>query len=176
MYRLRKILAIIIPIALILTFFSCEKREEGGFLRSLDAPATMKVEGERHGVAFSADIEICEGEGKLVFTSPDSMAGISVTSAGGVCNCTLDVILLTGISAEKLAAPLLPFLEIGEALSAEKITDENGVMQTLITTQRQGARFEYYIDSKSGFPIRVLEKDAAGETVMRFDIKDYVAK
>ncbi len=174
MYRLRKILAIIIPMALIFTLFSCKNEEEGGFLRSLDAPAEMVLDGERNGVAFSAVVEIGEGEGRMTFTAPDSMAGISVTSAGGVWNCDLDGMTIAGISAEMLGAPLLPFLHIGTALSAEKVTDEDGRALTLIVTEN--GKYEYYIDSKSGFPVRVLEKDAAGSTVMRFDIKGYVAK
>ena len=176
MYRLRKILAIIIPIALIFTLFSCEKKEEGGFLRSLDAPAEMVIDGERNGVAFSAVIEIGNGEGKITFTAPDSMAGICVTGAGGVWNCDFEGMKIAGISAEMLGAPLMPFLEIGSALSAEKITDEKGTPLTLIVTEKGSGSFEYDIDSKSGFPVLVMETDAAGETVMRFDIVDYVAK
>ena len=176
MYRLRKILAIITLTALVFTLFSCKKDEGGGFLRSLDAPARMKLEGERNGVSFSAEIEIGEGVGELTFTSPESMAGICVTGAGGVWNCTLDGIGIAGISAELLGAPLVPFLEVGAALSAEKITDGAGASLTLIVTENGGGRFEYYIDSKSGFPLRVIEKNAAGETVMSYDIKEYTVK
>ena len=174
MYILRKILAIIIPMALFFTLFSCKKEEEGGFLRSLDAPAEMTVEGERNGVGFSAVIKIGDGEGEITFTAPDSMAGICVRSAGGVWNSDYEGMTVAGISAEMLGAPLLPFIEIGAALSAEKITDDDGTAMTLIVTEN--GRFEYYIDSKSGFPARVLEKDSAGATVMSFEIKDYVAK
>ena len=173
MYRLRKFTAIIIPMALIFTLFSCNKEEEGGFLRSLDAPARMVIEGERNEVAFSAVIEIGNGEGKITFTEPDSMSGICVTSAGGVWNCDFDGIRIAGVSAEMLGTPLYPFLEIGNAFSAEKITEGDRALTLIVT---ESGKFEYYIDSKSGFPIRVIEKDAAGETVMRLDIKDYIAK
>lgn len=176
MYRLRNILAIIIPMTLVLSLFSCSDEEEGGFLRSIDAPAEMVVEGERHGVAFSAEIKIADGAGNLIFTAPDSMAGISVTSEGGVWNCTLDGMRIAGISAEMLGSPLVPFMRIGTAISAEREENEDGGMTTVIVTENGDGRFEYYIDSKSGFPISVLEKDAAGETVMRFDIKNYLAK
>ncbi len=174
MYRLRKIMAIIIPITLIFTLFSCQKKEEGGFLRSLDASAEMTVSGERNGIAFSALMEIGENKGKITFTAPDSLAGICVTAEGGVWNSDFEEIRIAGISAELLGAPLYPFLEIGKALSAERITDDNGTALTKIVTEN--GKFEYYIDSKSGFPIRLIEKDAAGTTVMSFDIKDYVAK
>ena len=173
MYRLRKILAIIIPMALIFTLFSCEEEAEGGFLRSLDAPAEMFLDGERNGVAFSAVVNIGDGEGKIRFTAPDSMEGIVVTSAGGVWNSDLEGMKIAGIPAEKLGAPLSPFLEIGNALSAEKIT-EDGKALTLIVTEN--GKYEYYIDSKSGFPVRLIEKNADGETVMSFDISDYIAK
>jgi hypothetical protein len=102
------------------------------------------------------------------------MSGICVRSAGGVWNCDFDGIKIAGISAEMLGTPLAPFLNIGVAFSAEKITEADGKSLTLIVTEN--GKFEYYIDSKSGFPVRVIEKDAAGETVMRLDIKDYIAK
>ena len=174
MYRLRNILAIMIPMALILALFSCNEEEDGGFLRSIDSPAAMTVTGERYGVAFSAEIEITDGEAKMRFTSPTSMAGIEIVTAGGVWNSSLDGIAIAGISAEMLGAPLFPLIEIGAAISAEKIT-EDGRALTLIVTEN-GNRFEYYIDSKSGFPVRIIEKDAADEVVMAFEISDYIMK
>ena len=173
MYRLRKILAIITLTVLIFTLFSCAETEKGGCLRSLDAPARMVIEGERNEVAFSAVIEIGNGEGKITFSEPDSMSGICVRSAGGVWNCDFDGIRIAGVSAEMLGTPLYPFLEIGNAFSAEKITEGDRALTLIVT---ENGKFEYYIDSKSGFPIRVIEKDSAGETVMRLDIKDYIAK
>ncbi len=173
MYRLRKFLAIITLTVLIFPLFSCKEEKESGFLRSLDAPAQMVIEGERNTVAFSAVINIGDGEGKITFTAPDSMSGICVRSAGGVWNCELNGVNIAGISAEMLGAPLYPFLEIGNAFSAEKITEGERALTLIVT---ENGKFEYYIDSKSGFPIRLIEKNAEGATVMRFDIKDYIAK
>ena len=174
MYRMRKILAIIISMALILALFSCKEEGEVDFLRSIDSPAAMTVTGERYGIAFSAEVELSVGEGRMRFTSPASMAGIEVVTAGGVWNSSFDGIGVAGISAERLGAPLFPLTEIGAAISAEKIT-EDGIALTLIVTEN-GNRFEYYIDSKSGFPLRIIEKNAADEVVMAFEISDYIIK
>ena len=176
MYKMRKIMAIIVLTALIFSSFSCAPEEEGGFFRRLDSPACFKVSGQRHGVAFSAEIEISEGEGRMVFRSPASLAGITVTTAGGVYNCALDGIAVEGIPAELLGAPISVFVSVGEARSAEKLKDAEGGALTLIVTATENGNVEYYIDSKSGFPVSVTEKDLAGETVMQLDITEYTIK
>ena len=132
-----------------------------------------EIAKKRPECSIIAVINIGDGEGKITFTAPDSMSGICVRSAGGVWNCELNGVNIAGISAEMLGAPLYPFLEIGNAFSAEKITEGERALTLIVT---ENGKFEYYIDSKSGFPIRLIEKNAEGATVMRFDIKDYIAK
>lgn len=169
-------MAIIIPMALFFPFFGCDEPDEAGCLRSLDSPAQMIIEGERNGVAFSAEIEIGGGVGKMTFSAPDSLAGICVTCEGGVWNSSHGGITVAGISAELIGAPMLPFIEPGAAVSAEKLTDENGEARTLIITSSDAGAVEYLIDSKSGAPLRVVEKDTRGDVIMSFDIREYTAK
>lgn len=179
MYRYRNILAIIVLSAVILVISSCAPAEEGGFLRALDSPAEMKITGERNGVAFEAELTIGEKksdgsrDGEMIFTSPESLAGISVSTAGGVWNSSLDGIAIAGISAELIGAPLAVFSQMGNALSAEKITDDEGRALTLIVIDGSDCRLEYRIDSKSGAPVSVTEKSAYGTVIMKFDIKEY---
>ena len=181
MYRYRNILAIIVLSAVILGISSCAPAEEGGFLRALDSPAEMKITGERNGVAFAAELTIGEKnsdgsrDGEMIFTSPESLAGISVSTAGGVWNSNLDGIAIAGISAELIGAPLAVFSRVGNALSAEKITDDDGKAMTLIVVGGSDCRIEYCIDSKSGAPVSVTEKSADGTVIMKFDIKEYKA-
>ncbi len=158
---------------------SCAPAEEGGFLRALDSPSEMKITGERHGVAFSADIKVGEKsgdgsrDGEMIFTSPESLAGISVSTAGGVWNSNLDSVAIAGVSAELIGAPLGVFVGLGNAVSAEKITDENGRAMTLIVLERSEGRLEFFIDSKSGEPLSVCEKASDGSVIMKFDIEEY---
>ena len=176
MHRFRKIMAIILLLTLLPTCFSCVAAEEGGFLRRLDAPAELTVSGQRYGVEFSAAISLGEGEGTMTFLAPASLEGIGVATAGGVWNCSLGDLSVAGISAELLGAPLAIFTELGEARSAEKLTDGEGRALTLIVTASGDGSAEYYIDSRSGYPVSVTQKDSAGVTVMQINITEYTAK
>lgn len=148
-------------------------------MRALDSPAEMKITGERHGVAFSADIRVGEKredgtrDGEMTFTSPESLAGISVSTAGGVWNSNLDGIAIAGVSAELTGAPLAVFVSAGNAVSAEKITGDDGRALTLIVIERTDGRLEFLIDSKSGEPVSVSEKAADGSVIMEFEIEEY---
>ena len=179
MYRYRNILAIITLSALLLVSISCSPAEEGGFLKALDSPAEMKITGERNGVAFSAELKVGEKaadgvrDGEMRFTEPSSLAGICVSTAGGVWNSSLDGIEIAGVSAELLGAPLAVFTCSGEVVSAEKITDEEGRSLTLIILGNGSGVTEYLIDSKSGLPVSVTEKDSDGLVIMKFDITEY---
>lgn len=182
MYICRKILAIIVLSAVILTNISCAPVGEGGFLRVLDSAAEMKIEGERHGVPFSATLELGARDeaglrdGSMTFTSPESLAGIGVSTAGGVWGVELDGISFSGLPAELLSAPLALMVESGEVSVAEKITSEDGSAQTRIVMQRETGSVEFIIDSKSGLPVAVREKDADGDLIMEFEITDYILK
>lgn len=179
MYRYRVILAIIALSALILGIISCAPAEQGDFLRALNSPASMIVAGERNGIEFSAEIKITENvtnsepDGELRFLSPAALEGINVSTAGGVWNSSFDEIKIAGVSAELLGSPLRMFVDIGQAVSAEKIEDENGRALTLIVTRTDRGTVEYYIDSKSGYPLSITEKNTDGLVIMKFDIKEY---
>ncbi len=182
MYIQRKILAIIVISAILVSLISCAPAGEGGFLRVLDSAAEAKIEGSCNGVDFSATI--CLGakddngsrDGKMTFTSPEALEGITVSTAGGVWGVELDGIAFSGISAELMGRPLAVFAETGEAVSAEKVTAEDGSARTLIILKSEAGHIEHLIDSKSGLPVSVTEKDAAGENVMEFEISEYVIK
>ena len=179
MYRYRNIMAIIVLSALVLVNTSCTPAAEGGFLRALDSPAEMKITGERNGVAFSAELTVgAKGDdgmrdGGMLFTSPAPLEGIEVSTAGGVWNSSLGGVEIAGISAALLGAPLVAFTCVGEAVSAEKLTDSEGRTRTLIVTRSGAGTVEYLIDSKSGIPLSVTEKDADGAVVMKYDISEY---
>ncbi len=139
----------------------------------------MKISGERNGVAFSAELTVGEKstdgtrDGSMSFTAPASLAGISVSTAGGVWNSSLGGVEIAGVSAELLGAPLAVFVSMGDAVSAEKLSGSDGRALTLIVMRTAEGCKEYYIDSKSGFPVSVIEKDADGGIIMKFDIEDY---
>ena len=173
----RKIVAIIVLIALSVAVAACRAPAETGFLGTLDDACYIKIRGERNGVAFEAEITLSarndsEGRGGVIrFSAPSAMAGIEVRTEGGVWGMSLDGIELSGISAERLGAPMAVFINIGEVVSAEKADGEEG--RTLIVTQSASSASEYLIDSKSGWPVSVKEKDSDGNTVMEFEVLEY---
>lgn len=182
MYTYRKILAIIVLSAVILTNISCAPVGEGGFLKVLDSAAEMKIEGERHGVTFAATIELGARneaglrDGRMTFSSPEQLAGISISTAGGVWGAELEGINFSGLPAELLAPPLALMVEIGDVSEAEKITSEDGAAQTRIVMRRETGSVEFIIDSKSGLPAAVREKDVDGDLIMEFEITEYIIK
>ncbi len=171
MHRYRNILAIISLCLLIFTFFSCAEADEGGFLRVLESPAKAEIAGVRNGVEFAAIIEFASGEGKITFGAPDSMKGITVSTAGGVWGSNLGDIKLSGIASERLGAPIKIFTDCGEVIFAEKC-DEG----TLIRTRSGDVAREYLIDSKSGLPLKIKEMSADGALIMDIEIKTYTIK
>lgn len=179
MYIKRKLLAIIILAQMMLSAFSCAPADEGGFLRVLDFPAEAKLEGERYGVEFKATLtqSALDAEGmrssRLEFTAPEALAGICIEYSCGVWGMSLGEISFSGLSAEKLGAPISAFLPDGEVIAAEKATGAGGEAQTKICLRRGTSVYEYLIDSKSGLPLSVSEKNASGETVMVIKILEY---
>lgn len=182
MYIKRKLLAIIILTLMMLSSISCAPTEEGGFLRVLDLPAVAEIEGVRYGVEFGATLtqSARDAEGmrssKLKFTAPDALAGICVEYSCGVWGASLGEISFSGLSAEKLGAPIAAFLPDGEVIAAEKVTGAGGEAQTRICLQSGTSIYEYIIDSKSGLPTAVTETTAAGEKIMEIKIKKYEMK
>lgn len=142
----------------------------------------MSIEGERNGVAFSASLQLGARDeaglrdGIMTFTSPEALAGIAVSTAGGVYGAELDGISFSGLPAEMLAAPLAVMVEDGEVSEAEKITSDAGEAQTRIVVQRDRGSVEFIIDSKSGLPLWVRERDGVGDIIMEFEITDYIIK
>ena len=179
LYIKRKMLAIIIAILSVPIFLSCAPTEEGGFLRVLDLPCVAELEGERYGVEFKAKLSqsALDAEGlrsaKLEFTAPESLAGICVEYSCGVFGITLGEISFSGLAAEKLGAPILAFLSVGEVVAAEKIEDK---AQTRIILCRDASVYEYIIDSKSGLPLSVSESTADGERIMEIRIEKYITE
>lgn len=179
MYKYRYIPSIIVLLTAILVINSCAQTETGGFLRTLDTPARMTIEGERYGIAFSAILEFGEKDesgkrdGEMTFKSPESLAGIRISTAGGVWSSELDGHAIGGISAELLGAPLGAFTDQGKAISAERVKDEEGRALTLIVVEGNEGRFEFFIDSKSGEPVSVAERTSDGKLIMSYDITGY---
>lgn len=175
-------MAIIVLSAVILTNISCAPAEDGGFLKVLDSAAEFKIEGERNGVVFSATLALGAKDGngtrdgEMTFTAPEPLEGIRVSTAGGVYGAELDGIAFSGIPAELLASPLILMTETGEVSAAEKITSEDGAPQTLIVMRSTRGTAEFIIDSKSGLPAAVREKDENGNIIMEFEITEYIVK
>lgn len=178
----RKILAIIVLSAIILTNISCAPVGEGGFLRVLDSAAEMNISGERHGVPFAATLtlsardEAGQRDGSMIFTSPEALKGIRVSTAGGVFGAELDGVSFSGTPAELLAAPLVLMTLTGDVSQAEKITAESGEAQTRIVMNTGEGSVEFIIDSKSGLPAAVREKDENGDIIMEFEITGFFLK
>lgn len=179
MYIYRKIMAIILLSSVLLANNSCAPAREGGFLKVFDSAAEAIIEGERNGVAFSAELILSEKggdgmrDGEMTFTSPDSMRGIRVVMASGVYACELDGIVFSGAPAERLGAPLGAFVQRGDAVSAEKLEAEDGRMLTRIVIASELGKIEYLLDSKTGVPISVREEDGEGTPIMEFKIEEY---
>lgn len=182
MYSYRKTLAIIIMIAALLCLFSCAPARGTDALGILKRPAELTAEGERNGVAFRAQISLGEmredgtRSAQITYSLPDSFGGLKVKTDSGVWEAVLGEVTVSGKAAEELGAPLAPFLQENSAVDAELIRSEIGEAQTLITARTNVGTFEYLIDSKSGLPISLCEKNGAGETVMEFKITEYKIK
>ncbi len=179
MYIYRKLLAIIIPIAAVFCLFSCAPAEKADALDVLKLPAELRAEGERNGVAFSAQISLGEMRedgtrgGEITYSLPDASGGLSDRTDSGVWEAELDGVKISGTAAEALGAPLAPFMKSNTAVGAELIKAEDGEARTLITVRADGVTVEFIIDSKSGLPVFLTEKNSAGETVMEFKITEY---
>ena len=179
MYTYRKLLAIIILTAFLFCLVACTPAPKAEALDVLKLPAEFKADGERNGVAFLAEISL-GGErddgtrsGEMIFTAPDAFRGLCVRTECDIWEAELDGVKISGIAAEALGAPLAPFMKNNNAESAELIKTSDGETQTLITVPTDGGSVEFFIDSKSGYPILLREKNSAGETVMEFKITDY---
>lgn len=179
MYSYRQVLAIIIAIAALLGLFSCAPAKKADALDVLKLPAEFRIEGERNGVAFCADVSLGEigndgaRGGSIVYSLPDAFSTLRVATDTGVWEAELDGIRISGKAAEALGAPLAPFMQNLAAAGAELINSENGEAQTLIRVPTGDGEIEFIIDSKSGLPIALCEKNTAGETVMEYKITDY---
>lgn len=180
MYTYRKFLAIIILSACFLCLFSCAPTQRAESLELLEFPAEFNAEGERNGVAFAASLTIGSRRedgtrsGKIAFSSPAAFSGLCVRTDCGVWEAELDGIKISGRSAEALGAPLAPFMQKNNAVSAELTESTEGELRTLITVPAVGGCFEFLIDGKSGYPVLLRERNDAGETVMEFKISEYI--
>lgn len=179
MYNNRKLLAIIILTASIFCILSCAPAEKAAALDVLKPAADFKVEGERNGIGFCASVSLGEmredgtRSGEIVYSLPDAFAGLRIRSDSGVWEAEQGGVTVSGAAAESLGAPLAPFMQRGSAGSAESITSENGEARTLIKVPSESGNLEFTVDSKSGLPVFLTEKNSAGETVMEFKITEY---
>lgn len=172
-------MAIIILTAGIFCLIACAPQQKAGLLDPLKLSAAMKIEGERNGVAFSAEIRIGDERedgtrsGELIFTFPESFAGLCVRSDSGVWSAELDEAVVSGKAAEALGAPLSPFMQKNNAVGAELIKKSDGGTATLITVESGGGSFELLLDGESGYPVLLREKNGAGEIIMEYKITEY---
>lgn len=179
MYRYRKLLAIIILFSAVFCLFSCAPEKKAESLDVLKLAADFKAEGERNGVGFCASVSLGEmredgtRSGEMVYSLPDAFVGLRIRSDSGVWEAELGGVTVSGDAAEALGAPLAPFMQRVSAGSAESITSENGEARTLIKVPSESGTLEFTIDSKSGLPVFLTEKNSAGETVMEFKITEY---
>ncbi len=179
MYTYRKVLAIIILLSAVFSVYSCAPAPRANTLDILKLPAEFEAEGERNGVAFRAVLSLGEmredgtRSGEITYSLPDAFGGLKVRTDSGVWEAELYEVSISGIAAEILGAPLAPFVQSNNAIGAEKKDSENDGAQTLITVEVDGGTVEYLIDSKSGLPLSLREKNSSGETVMEFKISDY---
>lgn len=179
MYSYRKVLAIIILFSCVISVYSCAPSPRANALDILKRPAELKAEGERGGVAFCAVIllgEIREDgtrSGEITYSLPDAFAGLKIKTDSGVWEAELYDVSISGTVAERLGAPLAPFLQSNNAISAEIKNSAGDGAQTLITVQTDCGTLEYLIDSKSGLPIFLREKGSSGDVIMEFKISDY---
>lgn len=136
------------------------RRQEGSrrYFAYLDAPAEATLTGHVNTLAFTATLEI-QGRGesgtvnaKLTFTSPDSLAGISLVCQNGVWSASLGT--LTGeTGAEGLGR--IPALLIEErAVRSTKVAEN-----TLVLALSDGANL--FLDKKTGVPLRAEWNDGA---------------
>ena len=179
MHTYRKLLAIIILFIAVFCLFSCAPVGRADALDVLKQPAVLTVEGERNGVEFSAVLSLGElrddgtRSGEITYSLPDAFVGLKVKTDSGVWEAELDGVTASGAAAEALGAPLAPFMQSNIAIGAELIGSEKDGAQTLITVSSDVGTVGYLIDSKSGLPILLREKSAAGDTVMEFKISEY---
>ena len=99
--------------------------------------------------------------------------GLKIKTDNGVWEAELYDVSISGTVAERLGAPLAPFLQSNNAISAEIKNSAGDGAQTLITVQTDCGTLEYLIDSKSGLPIFLREKGISGDVIMEFKISDY---
>ncbi len=172
-------MAIIIVIAALFGLFSCAPAKKADALDVLKLAAEFKIEGERNGVAFCADVTLGavreDGTrgGETVYSLPEAFRGLRVATDSGVWEAELDGVRISGRAAEALGAPLAPFMQSRAASSAQLINSENGEAQTLIMVPAADGVIEFLIDSKSGLPHSLREKDRTGKTIMEYKITDY---
>ena len=172
-------MAIIILFSAVFCLFSCSPAQKADALDVLKLPAELKAEGERNGVEFCAVLKLGEvredgtRSGEITYSLPHAFGGLRVRTDSGVWEANLDDVKISGKAAEALGAPLAPFMQSNTAIGAELTGSEENGAQTLITVPSDGGTVEYLIDSKSGLPIFLREKNGAGETVMEFKISDY---
>lgn len=175
MYSYRKLLAIIIIIAALCGLFSCAPAKKADALDVFKLAADLRIEGERNGVAFCAEVVLGEVRadgtrcGEIVYSLPEAFRGLRIKTDSGVWAAELGEVRISGRAAEALGAPLAIFTQDLAAASAEL----SGNAQTLITVNTGNGSIEFTVDGKSGIPTSICEKNQSGEAITEFKITEY---
>ena len=117
MYSYRKLLAIIIIIAALCGLFSCAPAKKADALDVFKLAADLRIEGERNGVAFCAEVVLGEVRadgtrcGEIVYSLPEAFRGLRISTDSGVWAAELGEVRISGRAAEALGAPLAIFTQ-----------------------------------------------------------------
>ena len=89
-------MTIIIVVVALFGLFSCAPAKKADALDILKLPAEFKVDGERNGVAFCAEVVIGEVRadgtrcGEIVYSLPEAFHGLRIKTDSGVWEAELD--------------------------------------------------------------------------------------
>lgn len=156
---MKRVLLGVLAILMLIGSTACRRQETSRrYFAYLDAPAEATLTGHVNALAFTATLETQgRGEGgavnaKLTFTSPGSLAGISLVCQNGIWSASLGT-LVGETGARGLGR--IPTLLIEERAVRSSKAAENALVLAL----SDGANL--FLDKKTGIPLRAEWNDGA---------------
>lgn len=135
--------------------------------RFSDGNLTVTAEVTRGDLAYAAEFSRRDGARTLTFLAPETLAGLTVTDAGGVCRLALGELSVESPDAAAFFTPFTLFDLPEGSLTGSR--EENGL--TVYEGTRGEERFRVAVDA-AGRPVR-LEGNVGGEeigvTVTKFE-------